>query len=119
MTTQQIADRLVSLCKNGDYATAQTELYADNATSTELHESPAFEKVTTGKHKIFEKGEKFRSMIETLHATDVSAPLVTDRFIVMKLMLDATMKGRPREKMEELCLYEVKDGKIVAEQFFM
>jgi hypothetical protein len=29
------------------------------------------------------------------------------------------MKGRGRVKMEELCAYEVKDGKIVLEQFFM
>jgi len=28
------------------------------------------------------------------------------------------MKGQPREKSEEICLYEVKDGKIVREQFF-
>jgi len=29
------------------------------------------------------------------------------------------MKGRPRANFEELCVYQVKDGKIVSEQFFM
>jgi hypothetical protein len=29
------------------------------------------------------------------------------------------MKGRERESMSELCVYTVKDGKIVSEQFFM
>jgi hypothetical protein len=29
-----------------------------------------------------------------------------------------TMKGSGRMKMDEIALYEVKDGKIVKEQFF-
>jgi hypothetical protein len=29
------------------------------------------------------------------------------------------MKDRPRSNMGELCVYEVKDGKIVLEEFFM
>ena len=38
----------------------------------------------------------------------------------MTLMMDVTMKGRGRMKMEEMCVYEVnKNGKIASEQFFM
>jgi len=33
-------------------------------------------------------------------------------------MLDATMKGMGRMKLEEICVFEVKDGKIISEQFF-
>lgn len=29
------------------------------------------------------------------------------------------MKGRGRVKLEKICAYEGKDGKIVSEQFFM
>ena len=32
--------------------------------------------------------------------------------------MDVTMKGMGRQKMDELAVYEVKDGKIVKEQFF-
>jgi hypothetical protein len=32
--------------------------------------------------------------------------------------IDATYKGMGRQKMDEIALYEVKDGKIVKEQFF-
>jgi len=28
------------------------------------------------------------------------------------------MKGKDRMQMEESCVYEVKDGKVVSEQFF-
>ena len=33
--------------------------------------------------------------------------------------MDVTMKGGQRMKMTELCIYHVKDGKIVSEQFLM
>jgi len=31
--------------------------------------------------------------------------------------MDVTMKGQGRMDMTELCVYQVKDGKIVSEQF--
>jgi len=33
--------------------------------------------------------------------------------------MDVTMKGQGRQKLEEMCVYEVKDGKIASEHFFM
>jgi limonene-1,2-epoxide hydrolase len=34
------------------------------------------------------------------------------------MTLDATMTGMGRMQLDEICVYEVKDGKIVFEQFF-
>jgi hypothetical protein len=34
------------------------------------------------------------------------------------MVLDATVKGMGRMTLEEICVYEVKDSKIVFEQFF-
>jgi hypothetical protein len=45
--------------------------------------------------------------------------LVAGNAIAMTLSMDVTMKGRGRMKLEEVCVYEVKDGKIASEQFFM
>jgi hypothetical protein len=36
--------------------------------------------------------------------------------VMMKL--DTTMKERGRSLMEEICLYQVHEGKIVSEEFF-
>jgi hypothetical protein len=33
--------------------------------------------------------------------------------------MEVTMKGRPKENWEEICVYTVKDGKIISEQFFI
>jgi len=119
MTTGQIASRLAELCRQGQFETAQKELFAENAVSIEPEASADFPKETKGLHAIFEKGHKFESMVEKVHGCSTSAPLVAGNAIAFTLTMDVTMKGRGRVKLEEICAYEVKDGKIVSEQFFM
>lgn len=117
MTTQQIADRLVALCRIPDYETAQRELFAEDAVSIEPYASEDFPKETKGLNAILEKGKKFESMLETIHSTRISDPLVAGNVFCCALNLDATMKGKGRMDMNEICLYHVKDGKIVSESF--
>jgi hypothetical protein len=117
MKTSEIAQRLVTLCREGKFETAQRELYADNAVSIEPHATPLFQQETRGLAAIVEKGKKFTGMIETLHSTSVSDPLVAEQSFACVMRLDVTMKGQGRMNMAELCVYRVKDGKIVSEQF--
>jgi hypothetical protein len=119
MTTKQIANRLKLLCSKGKFEQAQRELFADDAVSIEQQSSPMFEKETHGLEAIVEKGQKFESMVEKMHSNTLSDPLMVGNTIAMTAFMDVTMKGRPRETMGELCVYTVKDGKIVSEQFFM
>jgi ketosteroid isomerase-like protein len=119
MTTQQVADRLVALCKNGEWEKAHKELYAEDAVSIEPYATPDFEKEVKGLAAIAKKGKDFDAMLEAKHGVTVSNPLVTDRCIAFTLDMDVTMKDRGRFTMRELCVYTVKDGKVVAEQFFM
>jgi hypothetical protein len=119
MTTQQIANRLAELCRLGQYEAAQKELYADDAISIEPYETPEFAKETKGLDAIIEKGHKFESMVEEMHGGDVSEPLVAGNTFAFVLSMDMTMKGKGRMNMSELCVYQVKDGKVVSEEFFM
>ena len=119
MTVQQIAHRLAELCNQGDFEKAQKELFADDAVSIETQPLPGFEKETKGLSAIIEKGKNFGSMVEEFHGCGVSDPLVAGNAIALSLNMDVTMKDRERSTTSELCLYEVKDGKIISEQFFM
>lgn len=119
MTTPEIAARLVELCGKGDFEKAQQELYAADAISIEPYATPEFPKEVKGLKAIIEKGEKFTHMTEELHNVTVSNPLVTGNVIAFVLTMDITMKGKKRMSMGELCVYNVKDGKIISEQFFM
>jgi ketosteroid isomerase-like protein len=119
MTTQQIADKLVSHCRTGKWEKAQKELYADNALSIEPEATPAFDKETKGLEAIIEKGKKFDAMVQTMHGISMSEPIVAANSFACVLDMDLTMKEGGRMQMRELCVYKVKDGKIVEEEFIM
>ena len=117
MTTQEVADRLSQLFKEYNWAGAQDELFSDDAKSIEPAHSPGM-KTVQGKEALKKKGEDFNNAVEEMHGGFVSEPIVGGRFIAVSMGMDVTMKGQGRMKMDEICLYEVKDGKIVSEQFF-
>jgi hypothetical protein len=119
MTTAEIANRLVELCQKGDFEGAQKELYADDAVSIEPHGTDDFAKETKGLDGILEKGRKWGDMIEEYHEMKVSDPLLSGSSFALTMTMGVTMKGQGRMDMTELCIYHVKDGKIVSEQFFM
>lgn len=119
MTTNEIATRLTELCRQGQYETSHKELYATDAISIEAYATPAFEKETRGLDAIIKKGEKWASMVQEVHNLTVSEPLVAANSFACTMRMDITMKEQGRIDMTELCVYQVKDGKIVSEQFFM
>jgi hypothetical protein len=117
MTTKEIAERLVALCRQGDFETAQKELYDADAINIEPYGTAAFAKETKGLNAILEKGRKFAGMIEQVHSISVSDPLVAGSSFACAMQLDLSIKGHGRMSLNELCIYAVKDGKIVSEQF--
>ncbi|MEO7046059.1 MAG: SnoaL-like domain-containing protein [Ferruginibacter sp.] len=64
------------------------------------------------------KGKKFDSMIEKSYGNKVSTPLITDNTIAFVYTMDADMVGRGRTLIIELWVYEIENGKIIAEHFF-
>ena len=118
MTIKEIADRLVVLCRAADFDTAQRELFSQDAISIEPRETPAFKKETRGLNSIIEKNKKFEEMTAQLHGVKISEPILAENSFAMRMDMDITMKERPRSTFTELCVYRVKDGKIISEQFF-
>jgi len=116
MTTKDIANRLSELFKEGKWDEA-LELFSDDAKSIEPPDSPGLQSVE-GLDNIKKKGQQFQSMIEEMHGGYTSEPLVAGNYIAFAMGIDATYKGQGRMKMDEIALYEVRDGKIVKEQFF-
>ena len=53
-----------------------------------------------------------------MHGGSVSDPVVADGWFSVSMGIDATYKDRGRQAMREICVYQVRDGKIVREQFF-
>ena len=117
MTTKEVANRLSELFKENKWNEVQDELFSENAVSIEPAHSPGLQTVE-GLANIKKKGKDFQDMVEEVHGGWVSEPQVAGNYISVAMGMDVTMKGQGRMKMDEICLYEVKDGKIVSEQFF-
>jgi hypothetical protein len=116
-TTQDVANRYQELSQTGEWQKIQDELFAENAKSVEPKGAPGMQSVD-GLDAIREKGKQFQQMVEEMHGGYTSAPIVAGRYFAVAMGMDCTMKGMGRQKMDEIALYEVKDGKIVKEEFF-
>ena len=116
MTIQEIADRLVSLCRQGLFQQAQQELYADNAVSLKP-EGNTFRAVE-GLAAIMAEEAEFLGQMEDLHDTAISDPIVGATYFSVAMMMDMTLRGPGRIKVDEIGVYKVANGKVVQEQFF-
>ncbi len=117
MTTQEVANKLVSLCRDGKFEQAVMELYSPDIVSVEAEGTP--DRIVTGLEAIAKKGQEFESKIDKIHSTIITDPIVADNHFSIAMLMNVDMKGVPVPvDMNEICIYNVKDGKIVREEFF-
>lgn len=116
MTTQEVADKLVGYCRQGQFDEAIKNLYGKDIESIEPKGAPMEE--VKGLENVIQKAEYFSNMVQEFHSMQVSDPLVADKFFSCRMTMDATFKEGGRNTMDEVCLYKVENGKIVREEFF-
>ncbi len=116
MTTQEVADKLVTLCREEKYKEAY-DLYADDAESIEMDGVPG-DKVTKGKENIWNAYLQWAEGIVEVHGGSVGDPIVAANHFVVPMSMDATFKEGGRWAFDELCMYQVEDGRIKRAQYF-
>jgi len=116
MSTQNVANRLVELCRQGNFDQAADELYASDIVSHEPPGTP--NEVVKGFDAVRQKETDFNNTVEAWHGSKVSDPVIADRFFSVSMQMDITMKGAGRMNMEEVAVYGVKDGKINKAHFY-
>ena len=116
MSTKTVAERLIELCSRGDWKQAQDELLHEDAVSVEPEGNPWA--VAKGMDAIRKKADQWKHMVVEVHENRVSDPLVAENFFAVTMTTDSTMKEMGRIQFEQLCVYQVKDHKIIKEQFF-
>ncbi len=120
MTTQDVANRYMELEKAGNWLAIHDELYSSDVVSIEPEHAAAMgmPTITTGMEAVKAKGAAWNAGIEEMHGGYCSEPVVGGNFFSVSMGMDVTMKGAGRMKMDEIAVFEVKDGKIVKERFF-
>ncbi len=119
MSTGTVARRLIELCKAGQFDRALDELYAEDARSIEMEGSDSGAVgIAHGLAAIRRKGRLFEASCIEVHSVLVSDPLIAGPFFTIAMGVDATYTDGARRAMKEVCVYEVRNDKIVREQFF-
>ena len=117
VTTQAVADRFNELAQQEKWFEIQDELFADDVKSIEPPTTKhSFS--TAGKAAVRKKGEDWVKRVTDFHSGQTTAPVVAGNFFVVGRQMDITVEGIGRMAVSELMMYEVREGKIISEQFF-
>lgn len=117
MTTQEVASRFNELAQQEKWFEIHDEFFAENVRSIDPPHS-TYMGYAEGKAAVRKKGEDFVKKITAVHRVYTSEPLIAENHFTVVREMDLTVQGHGRIQINELMLYEVKDGQIVLEQFF-
>ena len=119
MTTLDIAQQYVSLCKDGKYEECLDKLYAKDAVSVEALSPPGgADRTASGLDAIKAKGKSWGEA-NTVHKAEVAGPYPNEDRFAVRFTYDITNKpSGNRMTMDEVGLFTVANGKIVKEEFF-
>ena len=116
-STATVAQELVSLCRDRRNLDAINKLYSPKIVSVEPVGDENMPAEMSGIEAIRQKNAWWFENNE-LHSTEVNGPFIGDDQFAVQYTFDTTFKPTgQRQKMTEMALYRVKDGKIVHEQF--
>jgi len=116
-STQNVAARFDELAKQEKWFEIQDELFSENVKSIDPEHSPYFG-YAEGKKAVREKGENFGKKIRDVHNVYTSSPIVSGNHFAVARAVDITLEDFGRIQINQIMLYEVKNGEIVSEQFF-
>lgn len=117
LTTPEVAARFDELARQEKWFEIQDELFAENVRSIDPAHSP-YLGYAEGKAAVRKKGQDWVKRITDVHAVSTTSPVIGGHHFSVGRTMDTTVDGFGRVQIEEIMLYEVKDGKIVLEQFF-
>nr|WP_321222471.1 SnoaL-like domain-containing protein [uncultured Psychroserpens sp.] len=116
MNTKDVAQKWAQYCREGKNLDCVNDLYADDVVSKEMPGMP--NEIISGKQNVWNKSKQWLESVKDFHASEIGEPVVAGNFFTAKMSFDCTFKEGGRQQMEEVCVYEVKDGKIASEQYF-
>jgi len=115
MTVEEIGQDVAALCRELKFAEAIQTYYAPDVVSTEAQGE---ERTVQGVEAVLAKGDWFDRTFETL-SVEIEGPWVNEPFFVLRFTIRVKERESGAEQsMDELALYEVRDGKIVSDRFF-
>ena len=108
MDITQVANRLVELCRKGEFVQAEQELYSADVVHVEV-DGTEFK----GFDEVLQKEIKFLEQLKAPPTIEVSEPLIAGNFFSVTMHMQFVHSQRGKGDINELLLYKVAEGKIV------
>jgi hypothetical protein len=117
LTTEEVAAAFNELAQQEKWFEIQDIFFSDNVKSIEPPDSPYFQ-YAEGKATVRKKADDFVKKIRDFHGAYTTLPVVAGNHFAVGRGMEITVEGFGRIKIDQIMLYEVKDGRILSEQFF-
>ena len=117
MNTEQVAQKVVELCRKQAWKEALDTLYAKDIVSVEARSMDGESPEKRGIDQVRGKTEWWTQNMQ-VHNVKVGGPFVAHERFVVQYDIDVTDKNsKKRMQLSEVGVYTVRDGKIVREEF--
>jgi len=117
MKTEEIANKLVELCRKNAWMKAIDTLYDKDIVSVEARGMDGESLEKRGIDQVRGKTEWWLQNME-MHSVKVSGPFVAHDHFVVQYDINVTNKAsKERMQMSEVGVYTVKEGKVLREEF--
>src|SRR3954464_11222607 len=110
MTTQEVATRFNELAQQEKWFEIQDEFFSDDVRSIEPPTANNLPNAA-GKAAVRKKGEDWVRRVEAFHGGYTTNPVVGGNYFSVGRRAEITVQGLGRIEIDQIMLYEVKDGR--------
>lgn len=117
MTTAELAQQLVTLCREGNFVQAVETFYADDVVSVEAMDFAGAGRETQGKPGVMAKNQGWFAGNE-IHSCRVTGPWISPEGFAVRFEWDFTRRSTgERVKFDEVGVYRAAHGQVAREEF--
>lgn len=115
-TIHEIANGLKEMLSEQKFVEAYKLLFSEHAESIDPLNTSGAPLKGLGTLLDREKDFLLRAKIQKI---TLSEPIIAGSYFTMSLKMSFDLKDQGHMELEEICLYKVKNGKIISQQFFI
>ena len=115
-TIHEIANGLKEMVSEQKFVEAYQQLFSEDAESIDPQNTSG--QPLKGLDTLIKREEDFLSRV-AIETISLSEPIIAGSYFTLSLKMSFDIKGQGHRDMEEICVYKVKDGKIISQQFFI
>lgn len=116
-TIHEIANGLKEMVGEQKFVDAYQQLFAEDAESIDPLNTSG--QPLKGLATLLEREKDFLSRIIAIDKITLSDPIIAGSYFTLSLKMSFEVEGQGHMEVEEICLYKVKNGKIISQQFFI